>query len=117
MASALRRRPNCFNLLHQMEIMMRGGYSGDLAVNNLEASLGQIASALAFCDWEHSGVLPMLQVMENTAAVVQAYQVGRTEAGAATNLLRCVSPTTRDTLKELVRTDKKNHVISCHVYV
>lgn len=36
LASSLRRRPNCFNLLHQMEIMMRSGYSGESAINNLE---------------------------------------------------------------------------------
>ena len=28
-----------------MEVMVRGGYSGDAVVSNLEASLGHIASA------------------------------------------------------------------------
>lgn len=41
--------------------------------------------------------------MENVAACAAAYQVGRTEAGAATNLFRMVSAETKKTLKELVR--------------
>ena len=36
-SSQLRRRPNCFNLLHQCEVLMRGGYTGDNAVSDLEA--------------------------------------------------------------------------------
>ena len=37
LASSIRRRPNAFNLLHQMEVMLRGGYSGDIAIQNMEA--------------------------------------------------------------------------------
>ena len=36
LGSSLRRRPNCFNLLHQMQVMMRGGYSDSNAINDLE---------------------------------------------------------------------------------
>lgn len=31
----LRRRPNAFNLVHQCEIMLRAGYSGEGAVQSL----------------------------------------------------------------------------------
>lgn len=36
LANSVRRRPNAFNLLHQMEVMLRGGYTGDTAVAGLE---------------------------------------------------------------------------------
>ncbi|CAL1131034.1 unnamed protein product [Cladocopium goreaui] len=78
LASSIRRRPNAFNLLHQMEVMLRGGYSGDIAIQNME-------------------------VMDSAAALASAYQVGRAEAGAATNLLKEVSASTRKQLKDLVR--------------
>eukprot|EP00435_Cladocopium_sp_Y103_P048409 s2702_g14.t1 len=41
--------------------------------------------------------------LENVAACAAAYQVGRTEAGAATNLFKMVSIETKTALKELVR--------------
>ena len=34
-SSAIRRRPNAFNLLHQMETMTRGGYSEDSSLQKL----------------------------------------------------------------------------------
>ncbi|CAK9077473.1 unnamed protein product [Durusdinium trenchii] len=74
--SSIRRRPNAFNLLHQLEAMQRGGF--DNALQNLEA-------------------------LNTTASFAAAYQIGRTEAGAASNLLTAVSESTRDQLKELVR--------------
>jgi len=41
--------------------------------------------------------------MDSAAALASAYQVGRAEAGAATNLLKEVSASTRKQLKDLVR--------------
>lgn len=32
----LRRRPNCFNLLHQMELQVRAGVTGETAIQCLE---------------------------------------------------------------------------------
>ena len=34
---AVRRRPNCFNLLHQCEMLMRGGTSSDACEAGLQA--------------------------------------------------------------------------------
>ena len=48
--------------------------------------------------------LKRLEAFDNVAACAAAYQVGRTEAGAATNLFSAVTPETREQLKELVRT-------------
>ncbi|CAK9111225.1 unnamed protein product [Durusdinium trenchii] len=77
-STSIRRRPNAFNLVHQMQAMQRGGYSGETALQNL-------------------------QVLNNAASFAAAYQIGRTEAGAATNLLTAVSESTREQLMELVR--------------
>jgi len=44
-----------------------------------------------------------MEALENVAACAAAYQVGRTEAGAATNLFKSVSTETKEQLKELVR--------------
>ncbi|CAK9102569.1 Uncharacterized protein SCF082_LOCUS47960, partial [Durusdinium trenchii] len=76
LTSVIRRRPNCFNLLHQMEILMRDGCTTESAVEGLEA-------------------------LDSASSVAAAYSVGRTEAGAATNLLKSVSASTRNQLKEL----------------
>ncbi|CAK9105262.1 Uncharacterized protein SCF082_LOCUS49072 [Durusdinium trenchii] len=78
LTSVIRRRPNCFNLLHQMEILMRDGCTTESAVEGLEA-------------------------LDSASSVAAAYSVGRTEASAATNLLKSVSASTRNQLKELVR--------------
>ncbi|CAK9101478.1 unnamed protein product, partial [Durusdinium trenchii] len=48
------RRPNCFNLLHQMEILMRDGCTTESAVEGLEA-------------------------LDSASSVAAAYSVGRTE--------------------------------------
>lgn len=47
--------------------------------------------------------MTICQAMDNAATFAAAYQVGRTEAGAATNLLKSVDAVTRDKLKHLVR--------------
>ena len=51
--------------------------------------------------------LKQVEAFENVAACAAAYQVGRTEAGAATNLFSAVTPETKEKLKELVRTGIK----------
>ncbi|CAK8996569.1 Uncharacterized protein SCF082_LOCUS4848, partial [Durusdinium trenchii] len=76
--TALRRRPNAFNFLHQCEMLLANGVSGDSAIEGL-----------------HS--------LENASAFASAYQVGKLEAGACTNLLTQVSTEIRTELKELVR--------------
>ncbi|CAK9102257.1 unnamed protein product, partial [Durusdinium trenchii] len=54
LTSVIRRRPNCFNLLHQMEILMRDGCTTESAVEGLEA-------------------------LDSASSVAAAYSVGRTE--------------------------------------
>ena len=53
--------------------------------------------------WQHPA-FSGLEAFDNVAACAAAYQVGRTEAGAATNLFSAVSKETKEKLKELVRT-------------
>ncbi|CAK9091072.1 Uncharacterized protein SCF082_LOCUS42939 [Durusdinium trenchii] len=77
-ATAIRRRPNAFNFLHQCEMMLTSGHTGDAALKSLTA-------------------------LENAGAFQSAYQVGKLEAGACTNLLKHVTTPVRDQLKEMVR--------------
>ena len=50
MGSLLRRRPNAFNLVHQLEFLERTGMSKDLTLKTLEASCKnvQFDSAIYF---------------------------------------------------------------------
>ena len=43
-ASAIRRKPNAFNLVHQMEVLMRSGLSKEQTASNL-----QVCLAMLFC--------------------------------------------------------------------
>lgn len=45
----------------------------------------------------------MRQTLDNLSAFTSAYQVGKLESGARTNLLKFISPQLRDGLRELVR--------------
>ncbi|CAK9029533.1 unnamed protein product, partial [Durusdinium trenchii] len=51
----------------------------------------------------HSGdaALQSLTALENASTFAAAYQVGKLEAGACTNLLKHVSSTVREQLKEM----------------
>lgn len=37
LASSVRRKPNAFNLVHQLELMVRSGVSGEAAVRQMQA--------------------------------------------------------------------------------
>ncbi|CAL1145308.1 unnamed protein product [Cladocopium goreaui] len=76
--STIRRRPNCFNLLHQCQMILTTGVSSDGALANLTA-------------------------LDNAAALASAYQIGKLEAQACTNLLKHIPPPIVEGLKELVR--------------
>lgn len=112
----LRRRPNAFNLVHQCEIMLRAGYTGEGAVQSL--SVGTSILQYHVCwfffkiklerkhdiiylqfrtEW-HDG-----EALDSAAAFASAYSVGRLESQAATNLLNNVAPWVRAELKEMVR--------------
>ena len=49
----------------------------------------------------------LCQAFDNAATLAAAYQVGKLESGAATNLLKSVSASVREQLKDLVRTDHR----------
>lgn len=115
-SSAIRRRPNAFNLLHQLEVMLRGGYAADSSLEKLQAiptilfKLCHMFSMkfstfinLSFHHLPACALHVCMEALENVAACAAAYQVGRTEAGAATNLFKSVSTETKEQLKELVR--------------
>ncbi|CAK9088525.1 unnamed protein product [Durusdinium trenchii] len=77
LASVVRKAPNCFNLLRQMEVMQRSG---------CKASADKILE-----DWS------------NAAAVAKAFQIGKLEAGAVCALMSGMDPKIRKRLCESVR--------------
>ncbi|CAK9032889.1 unnamed protein product [Durusdinium trenchii] len=77
-ASTLRRRPNCFNLLHQLQFLQQGGLSAEQSVRHLKAQ-------------------------ENVAAFASAFSVGAKESQAAVNLLQNIPVGIKNKLTELAR--------------
>ena len=86
MQSQLRRRPNAFNLLHQMKLMSR------------LKTLDKFTEARA-CAHVCLGV----QAWNSAAEVAQAYGVGRTESAAAYNLYNQVERSVVAKLSDMVR--------------
>ncbi|CAK9000672.1 unnamed protein product [Durusdinium trenchii] len=74
-ASATRRAPNAFNLIRQVEVLQRAGH-------------GSVTQQ--FKDWE------------NVSAVSRAFNIGRSEAAAASNLQSRVDPSVTTSLKAAV---------------
>lgn len=105
----LRRKPNAFNLVHQLQFLQRGGMSAEMTVKSLQARgvflsncatktrLGHIPLNLFFG--------PSLdQAHDSVSAFAQAYCLGEKESAAAVNLLRFIPGDIKDALTELVRT-------------
>ena len=100
-----------------MEILMRDGCTTESAVEGLEVGNSH-EEKLKWHQREPSGRPPSLsrwQALDSASSVAAAYSVGRTEAGAATNLLKSVSASTRNQLKELVRRCPTISIIRKHV--
>ncbi|CAL1148298.1 unnamed protein product [Cladocopium goreaui] len=83
LGSLVRRRPNCFNLLHQLQFLERSGMSQDMTVKSLEAH-------------------------ESVSAFAQAYSLGEKESAAAINLLKFIPQDVKESLTELVRFDLRH---------
>ena len=120
-SSSIRRRPNAFNLLHQLEVMVRGGYNSDSSLQSLEAFkiiLKPLESTLrnhpSNTIRRHPAFNRDFEAMENAASVAAAYSVGRMEAGAASNLFTAVSAETKVKLKEMVRPGDKKRSQTVH---
>ncbi|CAK9066878.1 unnamed protein product [Durusdinium trenchii] len=78
LGSSVRRKPNAFNLVHQLEMMIRGGLTREQVLGSLEASDG-------------------------IASFAQAYALGKQECGAAVNLLQRIPSEIKDVLTLLVQ--------------
>ncbi|CAL1165232.1 unnamed protein product [Cladocopium goreaui] len=74
----LRRKPNAFNLLHQLEFLERTGLNQDMSIKTLEAH-------------------------ESVSKFATAYSLGDKESRAAINLLRNIPGLVKEGLIELVR--------------
>ncbi|CAL1168291.1 unnamed protein product [Cladocopium goreaui] len=83
LGSQLRRRPNAFNLLHQLEFLERSGMTEDMTIKSLEAH-------------------------QSVSAFAAAYQLGEKESAAAVNLLKHIPKDTKDALTELVRFEMRH---------
>ena len=96
---------------------MRDGCTTESAVEGLEVGSSH-EEKLKWHQREPSGRPPSLsrwQALDSASSVAAAYSVGRTEASAATNLLKSVSASTRNQLKELVRRCPTISIIRKHV--
>ena len=96
---------------------MRDGCTTESAVEGLEVGNSH-EEKLKWHQREPSGRPPSLsrwQALDSASSVAAAYSVGRTEASAATNLLKSVSASTRNQLKELVRRCPTISIIRKHV--
>ncbi|CAL1141604.1 unnamed protein product [Cladocopium goreaui] len=83
LAGNLRRRPNAFNILHQLEFLERTGLSQDLSIRALEAH-------------------------ESMSKFASAYALGEKESKAAVNLLQHIPKLVKEGLIELVRFEMRH---------
>ena len=125
--SGVRRRPNAFNLLHQLEFLRRTGSTTEAAVKGLEARAypvaypglrffycGSSVNAHKMLDFERVfkrlqtyGLrwlcLLLWEAQESVASIAAAYSLGKQESQAAICLLHKMLPGVRETLTILVR--------------
>ncbi|CAE7235238.1 unnamed protein product [Symbiodinium sp. CCMP2592] len=88
MASAIRKKPNCFNLVHQI-VMVKKMKCED--VGSLE-------------DWFHA--------WEHAAKEAEAYRIGSLESKAALQLLTAVDGPVFEKLSDMVRTYGMNKILN-----
>lgn len=108
MASSVRRRPNCFNLVFQLEFLMRCGHNQEASLKTLEAGARMknmrrtpIPNVPMQCSMLHSK-LPH-QAQESAATFATAYALGKHEAAATMNLMRRIPSDIKEGLTSLVR--------------
>lgn len=93
LGSQIRRKPNCFNLVHQLSLLMATGATLESTLLSLEAGRAkQTTSCRQSC-----------KAHEKASAFASAYQIGKTESAAACNLLHKVPKVIRAKLTDLVR--------------
>ena len=103
MQSQVRRKPNCFNLLHQMQLLekMKALEEGESVFcwhhREFSILLGLTCDVFVTRDVNHH------EVWTKAAQIADAYVVGRAESQAALNLLREVSPSIVERLAQLVQ--------------
>ena len=100
MASQVRRRPNTFNLTHQMRLMRQLGQTTCLQVPIVCVHL------VAFETQD-----PYAQEWNNTQGVMAAMQVGRLEASAALNLLQNIPEEIVERLTTMVKCLAKSFLL------
>ena len=99
MGALLRRRPNCFNLLHQLEFLERSGMTQSMTLQSLEAG----HSHIMLFPFHRPHPASASKAHGSIAAFAAAYSLGEKESGAAVNLLTKVPPVIKEGLTILVR--------------
>lgn len=105
-SASIRRRPNCFNLLHQLQFEQR---LNRVAAGSLKASVDIVQSTVIgpydveLLSWD---VIIHGQAWESSKEFADAYKLGKTESDAAVNLLQNVPPSVVAKLTECVRSQQ-----------
>lgn len=89
-SAAVRRRPNCFNMVHQIRLMQALGQK--TTVQAIQAGTIYVS------DRSHPP-----QEWNNAHSVMQGLQIGKLEAGATVNLLNSVPAEIGDRLTAMVK--------------
>lgn len=92
----IRRRPNCFNIVHQLELLVRSGLTGQNAIGSLEAS-GYVLLASSYV------MRVRVQAYESAAQMASVYSLGKQESTAAVALLHKIPGPIKAALTEMVR--------------
>ena len=103
MQSSLRRRPNCFNLLHQLQFLLRSGLTQEATDKTLEARKVFVGVWVPELGSQFSIYVPSYKAQESVASFATAFNLGKAESAAALNLLHEVHAEVKDALTELVR--------------
>ena len=101
--STLRRRPNAFNLLHQMKLAEKLGKSSTLEAQHI-CTIQFHCHSLSYHNRSESLQFAFAQVWNTASELATAYEIGERESGAALNLLQNMDHSVVDALSRLVKT-------------
>ena len=105
MSGALRKKPNCFNLLRQLNVLhkMRRTDVGGLEVSGLTLLAHEVLSTAGFYESVVLNLMVMCEAWSKASDLAAAYDIGRAEAQAAMHLMQEVEPSIVEKLSDLVR--------------
>lgn len=125
--SAVRRKPNCFQLVHQMRVLrqLHGESQEEVAWHDYiigshsRSDMQELKSYLFISRMKPKktgtgrGTSLVSEVWTRASELADAYKIGRAESGAAFNLLHHITPAVQDALARLVMFLCLNLIIEC----